>query len=371
MTNLNAVARDRSDWNSAKPGQAEYLRYATKKSGRGAFELVREMLSLQLGRGKLPLNEYVRYGVYDTNRHTSEDQTRFISNLLHWPITHVCCDMTWQACTEDKWLCSHILQRSEIPIPKTLAVIDKTEREYPGTQRISDAKSLRTFVLESGEQIFCKENRGICSFGAFLINGIDSSSLNLAGKGDVSIDQFVEETIGQTPYLIQRVERNHHFFDSYTPHLATIRVCILVTAVGVHIPFVVLKLPSKDNVADSFWRPGNIACDVDPLTGIIRTVRSKDDVSTADHVTHPETGAPLLGQKIPMFDEVLDVARRCAQIFAPVRYQSMDIAVTPNGPVVIEVNTGGGFDLPQLASGKGFLTDEVIEFFRHCGYSKL
>ena len=34
------------------------------------------------------------------------------------------------------------------------------------------------------------------------------------------------------------------------------------------------------------------------------------------------------------------------------------------GPVLIEVNTGGGFDLPQLASGRGFLTDEVGDFLQ-------
>ena len=49
----------------------------------------------------------------------------------------------------------------------------------------------------------------------------------------------------------------------------------------------------------------------------------------------------------------------------------MDIGITPAGPVLIEINTGGGFDLPQLASGEGFLTDEVRDFFRACGYGKL
>jgi hypothetical protein len=49
----------------------------------------------------------------------------------------------------------------------------------------------------------------------------------------------------------------------------------------------------------------------------------------------------------------------------------MDIGITQAGPVLIEINTGGGFDLPQLASGEGFLTDEVRDFFRACGYRKL
>ena len=47
----------------------------------------------------------------------------------------------------------------------------------------------------------------------------------------------------------------------------------------------------------------------------------------------------------------------------------MDIAITADGPVLIEINTGGGFDLPQLASGEGFLSDEVANFFRACGFN--
>jgi hypothetical protein len=49
----------------------------------------------------------------------------------------------------------------------------------------------------------------------------------------------------------------------------------------------------------------------------------------------------------------------------------MDIAIAEDGPLLIEINTGGGFDLPQLASGEGFLTDEVRSFFRSCGYQKI
>ena len=71
-----------------------------------------------------------------------------------------------------------------------------------------------------------------------------------------------------------------------------------------------------------------------------------------------------------MWDRVLDLAHRCAPIFQPVRYQSMDIGITQAGPVLIEINTGGGFDLPQLASGEGFLTEEVRDCFRACGYQQ-
>ena len=112
MTELHAVTRDRIDWAKSKPGNSQYLINAAKKSGRSPIDLTREFIRLHFGRGKLTLPEYVQYGVYDTDRHSAEDQARFITNNLHWPITHSCCDMTCQGSTEDKWLCSQILSRS-------------------------------------------------------------------------------------------------------------------------------------------------------------------------------------------------------------------------------------------------------------------
>lgn len=368
----NAVIRDQAERDKSKPTLLDYLRHAQKKSGRKPMDLLREFLRLNRGAGKLTLPEYVQYGVYDKTRYRPEDQARFITNTLHWPITHVCCDMTWQATTEDKWLCSHILARSEIAVPQTLAVIDKTERTYPGTRKISTAQQLRDFVTaQDVSPFFAKENRGICSFGAFLVLGADDKAVHLQGQGWVAYDVVMDKFVGTTPYLLQRLVRNHSFFDRFTESLATIRVCVLVTKSGVKIPFAVLKLPSRDNVADSFWRPGNLACKLDPATGQVLTMRSKNPLETVDHAAHPETGAVLLGEVLPMWGRVLDLASRCALVFHSVRYQSMDIAITEQGPVLIEVNTGGGFDLPQLATGEGFLTDDVRHFFRECGYAKV
>jgi hypothetical protein len=367
----HAVTRDQADQYKNRPPLIDYLRHAQEKSGRRPMALAREFFRLHRGRGKLTWPEYIQYGVYDTSRHSPVEQSQFLALHLHWPITHICCDMTWQATTEDKWLCSHILGRSGIKVPETLAVIDKTERTYPETRKISTAEHLRDFMTSPDAlPLFGKENRGICSFGAFLVEEADDKAMRLKGQDWLDYDTCMERFVGETPYLLQSLETNHRFFDRYTESVATVRVCVLIDDDGIKIPFAVLKLPSRDTVADSFWRPGNLACDLDVQSGKILTVRTKDHLGTTDHTTHPETGELLLGEVVPMWDRVLDLAHSCAPVFQPVRYQSMDIAITQEGPVLIEINTGGGWDLPQLASGKGFLTDEVREFFGTCGYNK-
>ena len=66
--------------------------------------------------------------------------------------------------------------------------------------------------------------------------------------------------------------------------------------------------------------------------------------------------------------EVTQANEACARAYAPVRYQSLDIALTPDGPGIIEINSGGSFMLAQIASGRGFLTPSVRAFLAASGW---
>ena len=55
-------------------------------------------------------------------------------------------------------------------------------------------------------------------------------------------------------------------------------------------------------------------------------------------------------------------------VFDKLRYQSWDIAICPDGPMVVEVNAGSAFNLSQLAAGRGILTDRFRAFLERCGY---
>lgn len=365
-----AFARDKEIWSKNKPTTIEYLLHAMEACGRSPISLMWEFKKLSRQKGKITFPEYVQFGLYDPEM-SFEDKQRFISVRRHWPITKKCCDMTWQAATEDKWLCAKILQGTSVAVPESLAVIDKTGRNYPRTQKITTVDEFRKFALANrGKPFFGKENRGMVSFGAFLVLEADSDRLHLKGEGWIEYDKFMEKYVGDTSYLIQRCQENHKFFEKYTDSLATVRICILVADDGIKVPFAVLKLPARDQIADSFWRPGNLACNIDPTNGQILDARTKSHLGTQSFSKHPECDEDLVNEFLPEWDALLELVHECSLIFSPLRYQSMDVAITGEGPVLIEINTGGGFDLPQLATGKGMLTDEVMQFFKSCGCPK-
>jgi alpha-L-glutamate ligase-like protein len=69
---------------------------------------------------------------------------------------------------------------------------------------------------------------------------------------------------------------------------------------------------------------------------------------------HPDTGAPLLGRRIPSWDEILEVAAEAQQL-AGIGYAGVDIAIdSKRGPVVMEVNRRPGLEI-QNANAAGLL----------------
>lgn len=349
----------------------ELLVHANRRSGKSVGKIARDFWRLAKGNGKISLQEYVTWQLYD-DRFSTEDKDRFISNRLHWPITYECCDKTWDAATEDKFLADTILRTGGVPVPETVAVIDKSLRYYGNTENLSNADKLRSVLTQSGTlPLFGKALRGICSFGAFHIVAADQTHIYLKHQDRVTYDAFLNTLIGDTPYLLQRIVNNHPSIDDMCSATATVRMVSMVRRDDVFFPLAVIKIPGGENIADAFWRPGNICCNVDPTNGEILNITTSDGPDLIRNDCHPETGRKLIGEFLPDWEKLLEISTLAARLFAPVRYQSLDVALTENGPVVIEINTGGGFDLPQNASGVGMLTDEVRDFFRDCGSKRV
>ena len=160
---------------------------AVHESRRSPLSLVRESLALQRGPGRLPFREYVQLGVYRPSLDDTE-RRRFLSESLHWPIVNRVNDFTWQAATEDKWLCARVLERFDIPTVPILAVVDLSGRPWPGTRVLEDAGGVRDFLHEHlpRSALFGKVNRGLASHGAFLVTSADARSSCLDRRFDVA-----------------------------------------------------------------------------------------------------------------------------------------------------------------------------------------
>ena len=77
---------------------------------------------------------------------------------------------------------------------------------------------------------------------------------------------------------------------------------------------------------------------------------------------HPDTGARMKGFAIPYWQSVTDLCLRAATAIPGLPLQAWDIALCPNGPVLVEANIGGDVNLPQIASGNGIMDGRLAAF---------
>jgi hypothetical protein len=79
--------------------------------------------------------------------------------------------------------------------------------------------------------------------------------------------------------------------------------------------------------------------------------------------THPVTGAQLQGMTLPSWQSVLDLATAAHATVPDNGILGWDIAITPQGALLIECNENTGHGLYQLASGRGALNADFLPVF--------
>lgn len=110
---------------------------------------------------------------------------------------------------------------------------------------------------------------------------------------------------------------------------------------------------SVNNSLDNFSQ-GNLAAEIDQETGIVITggIRKRSSCDSY-HDSHPVTGATIKGFQIPYWQEIIACAMQAALIVPEVRSVGWDIAVTSDGPILVEGNSKWNKDTWQIPAGYG------------------
>ncbi|MCB0472537.1 MAG: hexapeptide transferase, partial [Flavobacteriaceae bacterium] len=83
---------------------------------------------------------------------------------------------------------------------------------------------------------------------------------------------------------------------------------------------------------------GNIAAPIDPDSGVVTGPGVYSDITKEDEEKHPVTGVPIIGFKIPFWNETLAMVKEAALLHKENRSIGWDVAITDEGPELIEGN---------------------------------
>lgn len=81
-------------------------------------------------------------------------------------------------------------------------------------------------------------------------------------------------------------------------------------------------------------------------TGILEKLAA--DFNGGRYKRHPVTNANLVGVQLPYWKETKEMLKKAAKEIPQVGYVGWDVAITPNGPILIEGNTTPGYRYYQI-----------------------
>lgn len=191
--------------------------------------------------------------------------------------------------------------------------------------------------LSTKEYVFCKLQDKECGIGCERIKVSDYENLDdlydyLTEKGFCTI----EENIVQHPAMSKL----------YSNAVNSMRIITVLDAQKVpHCVYIVQKMGLGGSVIDN----NCLFTPVDIETGKIKfPAHSGDTTKGIIYEEHPDTHVKLQGYQLPFVKEAVEMCLKAATVVPEIRYVGWDVAITPNGPAIIEGNTYCAHDFWQL-----------------------
>lgn len=156
-------------------------------------------------------------------------------------------------------------------------------------------------------------------------------------------------------YLVQPRLRNHPDLEPLTNgSLASIRVLTGMAPEGqplIHGAFI--NLPYGDSVVSNVGDGGAVTALVDVDTGTL-SMAFTGQIPHHLGTVHPCTDVGIAGFLLPCWKEILELCRQAHRMVGPIVLVGWDIALTSDGPVLLEGNHGIDIMQAQLGPGKPF-----------------
>jgi alpha-L-glutamate ligase-like protein len=208
------------------------------------------------------------------------------------------------------------------------------------------------------EDFVLKPNRGSAGRGVLVVTGRASSSF-IRHNGELldweRIRQHLSDilsgmySLGGRPdaALVQQRIRLHPCFERVAyKGIPDIRVILYRNEPAMAM----LRLPTKASNGRANLHQGGIGVGVDLASGLTHHAVQKNRFVLA----HPDTGIPVIGMRVPDWNDVLHLARRASEAVG-LGYIGVDIVIDEQeGPMLLEANARPGLAI-QIANGRGLL----------------
>lgn len=128
-----------------------------------------------------------------------------------------------------------------------------------------------------------------------------------------------------------------------------------------------LRMPQGLSHVDN-CSAGGIAASISLDTGRLSNAVSMT-VGSPVIARHPDTGTAITGFQVPFWSKVVEVALRGHRNFGEFAFLGWDIAITAEGPVIVECNTNWGAWIAQVPQGRYLGDTQFVDcYMKHLAH---
>ena len=338
------------------------------ESKTSPLKIMRDYVGLAFGPGKVSFKDYTQLRLFDEAFWAGADRREVVGvhrNVeLHQQINF---RHEWWGLLDNKVAMASYLSAYGFPTIPALAVYAEN-LGTTATHVVRNAQELRRVLAdESLYPMFGKPTEGLQSLGSVGLRRYSAQSqcLETIDGRVIALDAFVADITHHYAggYLLQRFVTPHAAIRALCgDRLATIRIVTLNSGSGPKVFRACWKIPAGANVADNYWRSGNLLAQLDSAQGKVLRVLSGSGLGLTYRERHPDTGAAMIGFEIPQWSAIVATVTEGARLMQHVPLIGWDVTALDSGPLIVEMNGRPDLFLPQLADARGVLDAELVDF---------
>lgn len=352
---------------AGKPTDTMIARVANDYSVHPLKQL-KEIFSMRFGAQKLSANEYYDLGIFDPKR-SKADKKAFLGqgginamNLAINPDTL----METKNFVGNKLVYTAKLEDQGLATTETQAFVT-TEFEKEDPFVLQDAESIADFMRNKAKYpLFGKPLGGSLSVGSVRFEALEGDELRLATGQLVTVEKFAEDVLRNFPdgYLLQTALVSHPTLQKVSgTAIGCIRVVTTHDGTKAKPAYAVWKIPGPTAMSDNFWQEGSMLALLDMVDGTIVQCHRGKGLDAELLTDHPVSGEALIGLQIPYWKETLKIACDAHELTSDLGICGYDIAVTADGPVIVECNDQPNHMLYQYPARKGIQCPELQQLW--------
>jgi hypothetical protein len=318
--------------------------------------------------GLLP-KSYYNYRMYEDKAPLRKKVKSFVTDNIYFSkLGQV--NLRNNVVLSNKWIFHNYFDKYPVALPKCWGYFHKNGGVWKDTGEIFGFEDLPDiFKRMDGHKVVIKPIRG--SSGARIVvadvcNEGNDVSLLISGK-KVPLTEFAKN-FKKIHYIIEDRLLQHDDLNAIYPHAVnSVRINTLYDTRDVKLWGAIIKLGTHGAEIDN-WGKGSLCVGIDMESGRLST--GSYDINFSQKIIapisfHPDTQVKFEGVLLPYWQELKDAVRQAAKVAPILPYIAWDVAITPEGPCIIEGN--GRSDLSMVQVHGGLRNQEAIDWWRQFG----